>query len=141
MSQEQFLVDTSALVRLLKQPGVQSEWALQVNAGLLATCAITELEIFYTARSKADGAELEELIRDTFAWVVMPERVFERALVVQTTMTDRGRHRSAGPADLLLAAAAEAHELIVLHYDYDFVQIAEVTGQPMRWLAEPGSID
>lgn len=43
--------------------------------------------------------------------------------------------------DLMLAATAEAHGLIVLHYDADFVQVAEVTGQPVRWLAEPGAID
>jgi len=141
MSQAQFLVDTSALVRLLRQAGVQADWAQQIHAGLVATCAITELEVLYTARSKADRVEQSALIRETFGWVVMPDRVFERALEVQFALTERGSHRSAGPADLLLAATAEAHGLIVLHYDADFTEVAEVTGQPMRWVADPGSID
>jgi predicted nucleic acid-binding protein len=141
VSQTQFLVDTSALVRLLRQAAVQTDWAPQITAGLVATCAITELELLYTARSKADREELSALIRETLSWVVMPDRVFERALDVQSGLTDRGSHRSASPADLLLAATAEEHGLIVLHYDADFAEVAEVTGQPVRWVAEPGSID
>jgi predicted nucleic acid-binding protein len=141
MSQAQFLVDTSALVRLLRQPRLQAEWVQQIHAGLVATCAITELELLYTARSKADRNEQAALLRETFSWVVMPDRVFERALEVQFALTERGTWRSAGPADLLLAAAAEAHGLIVLHYDADFTEVAEVTSQPMRWVADPGSID
>ncbi|HEV7965173.1 MAG TPA: PIN domain nuclease [Actinoplanes sp.] len=139
MSQTQFLVDTSALVRLLRQAAVQADWAPQITAGLVATCAITELELLYTARSKADREELSALIRETLSWVVMPDRVFERALDVQSALTDRGSHRSASPADLLLAATAEEHGLIVLHYDADLAEVAEVTGQPVRWPADRGT--
>jgi predicted nucleic acid-binding protein len=141
VSHAQFLVDTSALVRLLRQANVQADWAQQVNAGLVATCAITELELLYTARSKSDREEQSELIREIFTWVVMPDRIYARAFEVQTSLAERGSLRSAGPVDLLLAATAEAHGLIVLHYDADFLQVAEVTGQPVRWLAEPGTID
>lgn len=141
MSHAQFLVDTSALVRLLRQANVQADWAQQVNAGLLAICAITELELLYTARSKSDREEQSALIRELFTWVVMPDRIFARAFEVQTGLAEQGSLRSAGPVDLMLAATAEAHGLIVLHYDADFMQVAEVTGQPVRWLAEPGTID
>jgi hypothetical protein len=43
--------------------------------------------------------------------------------------------------DLLVAATAEAHGLTLLHYDADFQTIAEVTGQPVRWVAGPGAVD
>jgi len=141
VSHAQFLVDTSALIRLLRQADVQAQWAQQVNAGLVATCAITELELLYTARSKSDREEQSALIREVFTWVVMPDRIYARAFEVQTGLTERGSLRSAGPVDLLLAATAEAHGLIVLHYDADFLQVAEVTGQPVSWLADPGTID
>jgi hypothetical protein len=36
---------------------------------------------------------------------------------------------------------AEAHGLNVLHYDGGFTQVAEVTGQPMRWLEELATMD
>jgi predicted nucleic acid-binding protein len=44
------------------------------------------------------------------------------------------------PADLLVAAAAEATGVELLHYDDDFEFVQEVTGQPMRWLAPQGSL-
>ena len=141
MSHAQFLVDTSALTRLLKDAAVQAEWEQQVNAGLVAICAITEIELHFTAKSKADIEEQADLYREIFSWVVMRDNVFERAKEVQFLLATRGSHRSAGPADLLLAATAEAHGLIILHYDADFAQIADITGQPARWLAEPGTID
>jgi predicted nucleic acid-binding protein len=43
--------------------------------------------------------------------------------------------------DLLIAAAAEARGLTVMHYDSDFDQIAAVTGQPCEWVVPAGSVD
>ncbi len=52
-----------------------------------------------------------------------------------------GAHqRAVKHPDLLIAAAAEAAELAVLHYDEDFERIAAITRQPHRWLAGPGSL-
>jgi predicted nucleic acid-binding protein len=42
--------------------------------------------------------------------------------------------------DLLIAAAAEATGVAVLHYDEDYERIAAITGQPTRWLAPAGSL-
>lgn len=105
----------------------------------MAICPIVEVEFLYTARSKSERDELVELLRAAFVWVPMPERVFDRAAEIQTALTARGMHRSAGAADLLLAAAAESHKLVLLQYDRDFEQIGQVTGQATLWLAEPGS--
>lgn len=43
--------------------------------------------------------------------------------------------------DLLIAAAAEARGLTVLHYDADFDRIAAITGQPCQWVVPAGSVD
>jgi predicted nucleic acid-binding protein len=40
-----------------------------------------------------------------------------------------------------VAATAEPRSLVLVHYDRDFDQISEVTGQSMIWVAPPGSID
>lgn len=49
-------------------------------------------------------------------------------------------HRRVKRADLLISAAAESAGLPVLHYDADFEVIAEITGQPTRWIAPRGSL-
>jgi predicted nucleic acid-binding protein len=136
-----FLLDTSALVRLLRQPAVRTRWEEQITAGLVAICPIIELEFFHTARSKGDRDELADLLAATFCWVPVPDRAFARATEVQADLTSRGTHRSAGPVDLLVAATAELHSLVLVHYGRDFDQISDVTGQSMIWVAPPGSID
>lgn len=135
-----YLVDTSALVRLLRDPDVLSRWEPAITAGLVAICPLVELEFLYSARSVADRARLEQQLRAVFGWVAMPDRIYERATEIQQELTERGTHRSAGAVDLLIAATAEYQGLSLLHYDRDFEQVGAVTGQPMRWLAPAGSI-
>ena len=141
MTPVRFLLDTSALVRLLRDPAVRSGWEQQITAGLVAVCPIIELEVLYTARSKADREELLNLLGTAFCWVPMPEQVFAHAAQVQADLTAHGAHRSAGAVDLLVAATAELHALTLVHYDHDFDQIVAVTGQAASWLAPAGSID
>lgn len=50
------------------------------------------------------------------------------------------RHRGVKIADLLIAAAAEAADLVVLHYDHDFDVIADITHQPVEWIVPAGSV-
>ena len=119
---------------------IRTRWAQQIAAGLVAVCPVVELELSYTARSKADRDELVELLHTAFGWVSMPVRVFDRAAEIQVALTERGAHRSAGAVDLLVAATAESHGLVLLHYDRDFEQVGAVTGQPTQWLAASGSL-
>jgi len=41
---------------------------------------------------------------------------------------------------LLVAAVAEREGVTLLHYDGDYHLIAEVTGQPVRWVVPRGSV-
>lgn len=140
MTIARFLVDTIALVRILRDQAVRARWEHQITAGTVAVCPIVELELLYTARSKADRDELLELLQAAFAWVAMPDRAFDRAAEIQAALTDRGTHRLAGAVNLLIAAMAELHGLTLVHYDRDFDQIVHVTGQPSQWLARQGDI-
>jgi predicted nucleic acid-binding protein len=135
-----FLIDTSALVRLLRDDEVRSRWQPQIVAGVMAVCPITELEFLYSARSRSERKESLELLKVAFAWVTGPDRVFVRATEVQGAMTDRGTHRSAGAMDLMLAATAELSGLTLVHYDHDFDEIVKVTGQPAVWVVAAGSV-
>jgi predicted nucleic acid-binding protein len=129
----QFLIDTSALARLLR-PGAESfGWDQAAAAGLIAVCPITELEFFYSARSPADREQGIQDVRSLFGWVPVHDRAFARAWDVQGELTGKGQHRSAGPVDLVVAATAELHGITLLHHDRDFDVIARVTGQPLRW--------
>jgi predicted nucleic acid-binding protein len=131
-----YLIDTSGLFRILQDKHRQA-WADQLTAGVIATCPVVELEFLYSARSRADRTEKRRMLEAVFGWVAMSEGAYERADEVQQTLTETGRHRSAGPVDLLIAATAERERLIVLCDDRDFEVVASVTGQPVRRVTDP----
>jgi predicted nucleic acid-binding protein len=128
-----FLIDTSALARLMR-PGAESwGWDQAVAAGLIAVCPVTELEFFYSARSAKDREQGIEDMRTAFGWVPVHDRAYARAWEVQGELTALGQHRGAGPVDLVVAATAELFGLTLLHHDRDFATITGVTGQSQRW--------
>ncbi|MFE7656052.1 PIN domain nuclease [Streptomyces bottropensis] len=133
MTVADYLIDTSALARVLLRQ-TTTEWDDRIGAGLVAICDITELEILYSARSAADRARLKAALDAHYVWCPMPEGIYRRSRVVQEQLTTKGEHRSAGPVDLLVAAAAEEAGLTLLHFDRDFETIARTTGQPVRMI-------
>lgn len=133
MMAAQFLIDASALARLMR-PGAESfGWDQAVAAGLVAVCPITELEFIYNARSAKDRESMIVDLRSAFGWVPVHDGAYTRAWEVQGELTDQGQHRGAGPVDLVVAATAELFGLTLLHHDRDFATIAGVTGQALRW--------
>ncbi|GAQ65650.1 MULTISPECIES: PIN domain nuclease [Streptomyces] len=139
MSAASYLIDTSALVRVLKNPA-RSEWEKPLEEGLIARCPVTEVEFLYSARNAEDRVELVRDLDALLGWTPLDDRAVTRAWDVQRELTEKGQHRSAGAVDLLVAATAELQGLILLHYDNDFETIASVTGQRTQWLAPPGSL-
>ena len=135
-----YLVDTSALARL-NRPTVHAALAPLIDAGLVATCGMVELEQLNSARSPDDYTRRRQQLRDGFESLVTPTEVWQRALQVQAELARRSAHRGAALPDLLIAATAERHRVTVLHYDRDYDLIASVTGQPVDWIVPRGTAD
>ena len=133
-----YLVDKSALSRM-QSPAVQARLAPVLEAGEAATCAIIDLEVLYSTRNAEDHAQVRARRALAYERIALDEAIFERAIAVQGQLARTGRHRIPIP-DLVIAAAAESAQLVVLHYDRDFDVIAEVTGQPTEWVVAPGAV-
>ena len=132
------LIDKSAWARLVHDE-VALVWATPVATGRIAVTGVGMLEILVSSTSGADFIDARFEL-SMMPQVAVTEQIIERALDVQGLMAARGTHRAPSPVDLVLAACAEANGLAVLHYDKGFDLIAEVTGQPMDWVALPGSV-
>ena len=133
-----YLVDKSALERMPLEP-VRRRLGPLIEDGEAATCSIIDLEVLFSARSARDHHEIRERRRLAYHQVPLSQEVFDRAIDVQSKLAETGQHRLPIP-DLIIAAAAETHGLVVLHYDADFDRIAAVTRQPVEWVAEWGSV-
>lgn len=133
------LVDTSAWARLAK-PAVAQVVLPLLNAGRLALCGMTELEVLYSVRSAQEHHRVRLELRG-LERLPTPDEVWDRALDVHGALAKRGWHRAVAIPDLIIAAVAERHDIPVLHYDRDFDVIAEVTGQAVEWVVPPGTAD
>ena len=139
MTPAQWLIDKSVLARLSERAISEASW-WRILRGTVGVAIVTELEMGFSARSLADYRDTRQQLVEHLVPVPMPARVEARAREVQSALVERGQHRSASVADLLLAATAEMEGLTVLHYDADFDLIAEVTGQHCEWVVPRGSI-
>jgi predicted nucleic acid-binding protein len=133
-----YLGDTSALARLT-HPTVAPRLAPLLESGLVARCTPTDLEAGFASPSRTAHRAMRQF-RATWPLVAMDQPVLDRAVEVQDELADRSQQRGAKIADLLIASAAEAAGLVVLHYDRDFDLIATVTGQPAEWIVPAGTV-
>lgn len=133
------LADKSALARL-QHPHVAARLRPLIEAGLVGTCGMVELEVRYSATSHEEYVAVSADRRAGFEWVPMPDEMWTRALDLQHELSTRGQLRTVRFPDLLVAATAERHRLTVLHYDRDFDLIAEVSDLRAEWVAPPGSV-
>lgn len=133
-----YLGDTSALARL-NQFEVAVRLEPLIESGLVARCTPTDLEAGFSSTSPSSHRSMRDF-RSAWPFVPMDQSVLDRAVEVQDSLADRSRQRGAKIADLLIAAAAEAADLVVLHYDHDFDVIAGVTGQATEWIVPPGTV-
>jgi predicted nucleic acid-binding protein len=124
------LADTSAMIAAQRR-GTPAFAVLEGLAeGYLWTCDVVRLELLRGAPNprsmRALRAQLDEMLNAR-----IDEDVWQRAEEVYEGLArlEGGRHRGVQPADVLVAAAAEAHDLAVLHDDAHFDLIGEVTGQ------------
>jgi predicted nucleic acid-binding protein len=133
----EWLIDASALSRISTSPD-GPEWVARVERGLVRICAVTRLEVGYSART---GSDLRTSARRSpMSWMPMEYQtpaIEDRAIEVQMLLGDQGQHRAPSVPDLIIAATAELAGLTVLHCDKDFELIAAVTGQPVERITVP----
>ncbi|GAA2267748.1 type II toxin-antitoxin system toxin ribonuclease C21 [Glycomyces scopariae] len=134
-----YLGDTSALSRWGLEP-VKARLDPLHRRGLISICDATEFEMLFSARDRAERDRVKSMLIAAFPWVPMGDNVFADALELQQRLTDTGKHRCASLVDAMLAVVAAREGLVILHYDRDFATIAGITGQPVEWVVEPGTV-
>ncbi len=105
----------------------------------MLTCELIVIEL---TRATAN-AEQARLLRTRLApieRVAMGPSLWDAASEIQLALAASGDHRRVPPADLLIAAAAIAANVPVVHYDRDYERIAAVTNLEHHWFVRDGSL-
>jgi predicted nucleic acid-binding protein len=126
------LADTTALIAARRGRPAPSALFRELAEDELWICDVVRLEVLRGARSVREMATLRAEL-DEVASAPIDEHVWKRTEEVYAGLArlQGGRHCGVQPTDVLVAAAAEAQDLVVLHDDAQFDLIAEVTGQEM----------
>jgi hypothetical protein len=114
-----------ALILLDKSAWVGGGTGL-LDYGELCRCAITRMEILYSARSGADFATLQSDLA-AYRDLRIDHTTIAGAEPAQRELAARGAHRLSLP-DLLIGACAQQHRADVLHVDRHYDALAEIFG-------------
>ena len=126
------LLDKSAWAQAPKHSEAAHRIASLIRRGDLALCTMTALEILYSSRNAAeyerDYSRLTKL-----PWLDLSDP--RAAVQLQRQLAERGQHRTSIP-DVVIAATAAEHDLVVLHYDSDYERLSEVSGARQEWIID-----
>ncbi len=119
-----YLVDTSALVRILREQ-VDPSWREKAGLGMVAVCEPVLMETLTIAGARG-YQPLEEQLLGTYPWVPVPDRAWDSAREVRRALAAQSAHQGLSVADHLVVATALHHGLTVLHDDADFETVGRI---------------
>jgi predicted nucleic acid-binding protein len=117
-----YLVDTSALIRILRRQA-GPDWDDLGRRGLLAVCEPVLTETLLIAKAK-DYVALEDSITSSYLPVTVPDGIWDLVAALRRELVPHSAHRGLSVADLVIAATAIRLKLTVLHEDADFETVA-----------------
>jgi predicted nucleic acid-binding protein len=135
-----YLADNSAWNRLKCAP-VAAKLRPLVDASLIATCGVIEVEALYSARNSEEYERMRTHRLAILTYLESDEADWQRALATQRELCVKSQHRGVRIPDLVIAAIAQRYDLTLIHYDSDFDRIAEVTQQRTEWVVPRGSVE
>jgi predicted nucleic acid-binding protein len=121
----QYLIDSSALWRLLRHDDLREHWAEIISIGAVGACAPQRIEFLRSARSADDYEEMSAMFRDLYPDVSVPKGAWHWIESAQFRLARHGVHRALSAVDLLICATAALGGVVVLHDDGDFVAAAQ----------------
>jgi predicted nucleic acid-binding protein len=122
-----FLVDTSALVRILRRQ-VDPAWYDLVDRGFVAVCEPVMAETLMIADAKGYD-DMERTIAQTYVLATVPDAIWDLVGAIRRELAPHSSHKRLSVADLVVAATAIRLKLEVLHEDGDFETVARFVPQ------------
>ena len=120
-----YLVDSSALWRILREPAIRAAWADLVTAHTIGSCQPQRAEFRRSARNEAEYEQMSTMFAELYPDVPLPKNTWQWAESAQYRLVRAGAHRALSCVDLLLCAVAAQRGLVILHDDNDFATAAQ----------------
>ncbi|ONK11294.1 PIN domain-containing protein [Streptomyces sp. MP131-18] len=119
-----YLVDSSALWRLLRSGDLHTRWRPVVADGDILSCYPQRAEFLRSARGLKEYELFRDMFDELYDDVAPPKSAGGWIGGLQWRAAERGLHQALSSVDLQICATAAYHGLVVLHDDTDFVTAA-----------------
>lgn len=120
-----YLVDSSGLWRLLREPGLRDAWRGIITEGAVGSCPPQRAEFLRSARDLDEFETMSEMFRSLYPNVSVSKDAWRWIDSAQYRLCRYGAHRALSAVDLLICATAAARQLVILHDDKDFTMAAQ----------------
>lgn len=115
-----YLLDSSALWRILRDAALRAAWAEVISAGVVGSCHPQRVEFRRSARTIGEYEQMSGMFAALYMDVAVPKGAWQWIEAAQYRLLRHGAHRALSVVDLLICATAAQRDLVVLHDDNDF---------------------
>jgi predicted nucleic acid-binding protein len=119
-----YLLDSSALWRILRDAALRAAWAEVVSVGAVGSCHPQRVEFRRSARTIDEYEQMSEMFAALYPDAAVPKATWQWIESAQCRLLRHGAHRALSAVDLLICATAAQCDLVVLHDDNDFAAAA-----------------
>jgi predicted nucleic acid-binding protein len=119
-----YLLDSSALWRVLRDAALRASWAEVVSLGVIGSCHPQRVGFRRSARTADEYEQMSQMFDVLYPDAAVPKGAWRWIESAQYRLVRHGAHRALSAVDLLICATAVHHDLIVLHDDGNFVTAA-----------------
>jgi predicted nucleic acid-binding protein len=119
-----YLLDSSALWRILRDAALRAAWAEVVSAGAVGSCHPQRVEFRRSARTIDEYEQMSGMFAELYPDAAVPKAAWTWIESAQFRLLRHGAHRALSAVDLMICATAAQRDLVVLHDDNDFATAA-----------------
>lgn len=119
-----YLLDSSALWRILRDSTLRASWAEVISLGVVGSCQPQRIEFRRSARTVDEYDQMSEMFDSLYPDAPVPKGAWRWIESAQYRLLRHGAHRALSAVDLLICATAAHHDLAILHDDSDFATAA-----------------
>ncbi len=120
-----YLVDSSALWRILREPAIRAGWSDVVTDHGVGSCQPQRAEFRRSARNPAEFEQMSAMLTELYPDVPLPKNTWRWVEFAQYGLVRAGAHRALSCVDLLICAVAAQRGLVILHDDNDLAAAAQ----------------
>ena len=106
-----YLLDSSALWRILRDPALRAAWAEVVSAGAIGSCHPQRVEFRRSARTIDEYEQMSGMFDVLYPDAALPKGAWRWIESAQYRLLRQGAHRALSAVDLLICATAAQHDL------------------------------